>query len=190
MRNYFLAAAMVAIAVPAAAQNVVTPAYVLAWEQDGVDIGTFSFETSVDSGAAAPVLGVTCTGTPNATCRGALPQSMTTGLHTIALRAVRTLDGVRYNSPYTPPVTINYLANPAPGVPRNFGPILPPGAQGFVVEGTVRGRYHAFGMEVAETQLDLGVPLYYGSPYGFTLGAYSVIPGDRYMTAFWRPVNP
>ena len=188
---HIMAAAMVvASAVPAAAQNVVTPAYVLAWEQDGVNIGTFTYETSLDSGVAAPVLGVNCTGTPTATCRGSLPQSMATGQHTIALRAVRTLDSVRYVGPYTPPITINYLADPVPGQPRNLAPILPPGAQGVVLEGIVRQRYPAFGMDVAETWLDIGAPLYYGAPLGLTVGSYSVTHGDRYVTAFWRPVNP
>ncbi len=151
--------------VPAFAQTVVTPAYVLAWQQDGVDLGSFTFETSTNSGAAAPVLGVTCTGSPAATCRGALPQALNVGTNTVALRAVRTLDGVVYTGPYSSTITFTYISNPAPDAPRNLQPILPPG-EGAAFEGLT---YDS------------------DSLVGLTSNGFTVTPGDRYVKMFWRP---
>ena len=152
------------LTVPAFAQTVVTPAYVLAWEQDGVNVGTFTYETSTNSGAAAPVVGVTCTGSPTASCRGTLPQSLADGSNTVALRAIRTLDSVAYTGPYTTPITFNFISNPTPGAPRNLQPILPPG-QGAAAEGIV-----------------FNEPL-----LGLTSNGFTVSPGDHYFVTFWRP---
>lgn len=195
MRYIFLLATLLT-ALPASAQTVVTPLYRLYWDQPNVNTGgTFTWESSVDSstGPFAPVLSVTCTGTPTANCNGSLPQSLTTGRHTLYLRTVRTLDTVRYISPEPyPSVAFDYLSNATPDNPQNIRPALPPNSASVSVLGTVLYRGFAFGQDVATNALD-GVPnfpFYFGASNLDAGGAYGAPrSGDRFYLVLWRPIR-
>lgn len=173
-------------AAPALAQPRATSAHVWGWEQvDPVMTSDLTYEVSIDTQPFAPVLGVACTGATTAICRGNLPQSLTAGRHTAAMRGVRVVDGVVLRGPVTSVLTFDFVTDPR--APGNFRLVPPDVAASVVVEGVAGEPYGYAGLQVVPIDLlSLGAQVFFGA---LTLATpdYAVQAGDRAAVAFWRP---
>ena len=120
MKVFFLACVCGLVSVAASAQTPVVGTERVAWDQGGATLASvqaYVYETQ--DGAAAPVAitNVTCAGTASPfQCSVRLP-ALTTGLHSLAVRASVVVNGQTLSSAFSVPLSLLIVAVPA--VPQN-----------------------------------------------------------------------
>lgn len=111
----------VGLTVAATAQTAVVGTEQLAWDQGGSSLAEVQAQSyDVRDGTAAPtaLTGVACAGAASPfVCQTRLP-ALTTGLHSLAVRARATVNGTALLSAFSAPLSLLIVAVPA--VPQNL----------------------------------------------------------------------
>lgn len=105
---------LVAAVAPLAAQVPASPGVRLGWTQADVDAPLLSYRLMVDTDAPLPITGVACNAVDVSAfdCVGDVGP-FPTGSHTLAITAVRTVDGVDFDSELSEPLSIVWAEIPA-----------------------------------------------------------------------------
>lgn len=156
------------------AQPLATPLHEFRWTMSDTNLPSLGYEVTLDGQPHAPVLGAACDAA--GACRGDLPVSLTPGVHTARVRAVRVVEGVRLVGPDSNEAAFTYVS--APAAPQGFTVAPPPGA--VAVNGTVsRPPYGFAGLEVAPVTLDGGGGQLLIAATRLSVPGYTVQQGDR-----------
>jgi hypothetical protein len=108
------------LAVPVQAQTAAVGTENLTWDQAASNLAeaqSLGYDVQDGAAPAAPLAGVACSGSTSPfTCQARLP-ALTTGLHSLALRARATVNGTVLSSAFSAPLSLLIVAVPA--IPQN-----------------------------------------------------------------------
>lgn len=159
----------------------------LAWDpptnERAADILVDNYQVNQDGGAFVNA-GVTV---PSASYTFAIPAAWrTVGTHTLSVKACRgTVCGT--------PLTVQYIQDPqmqTPGMPTNPRIVVPPGAVGVAVNGTINRFFKEKGLDVAAIAAEGGGEVLVAQQGLRSLGdGFAPRVGDSAGVVVWRPVQ-